>query len=190
VEDTSKDLKARKKGKGYTIQRKEYVTYLGNVEAFKGRLFEAAVRLGCFEYEQIVVVSDGAVWIRNLAEELFPDCVQILDFSHVAENRFSFGKYLYPGEGKEARRWAEPLVDLLREGKAAEVLERPGEYEGKRYGEGVVNPHTHLKNNIEGMDYKRYREKGYYIGSGPVESVNKTVVQKRPRQLGCRSRPV
>jgi transposase len=45
-----------------------------------------------------VLLSDGAAWIRNMGEELFPNAVQILDFYHLAENLYSFGKYLFQGE--------------------------------------------------------------------------------------------
>ncbi|MDR0684516.1 MAG: hypothetical protein LBF83_05255 [Spirochaetaceae bacterium] len=31
-------------------------------------------------------MSDGAAWIRNMVEELFPDAQQILDFFHLCEN--------------------------------------------------------------------------------------------------------
>jgi hypothetical protein len=33
-----------------------------------------------------------------MGEELFPDALQILDFYHLAENIYSFGKYLFPGD--------------------------------------------------------------------------------------------
>jgi hypothetical protein len=38
----------------------------------------------------------------------------------------------------------------------------------------VVNLHTCVKNNREKIGYADYREKGYYTGSGPIESGNKT----------------
>ncbi len=36
------------------------------------------------------------------------------------------------------------------------------------------------------IDYKTYKEKGYYIGSGAIESANKTVIQQRMKQSGMR----
>ncbi|MGB4407298.1 MAG: hypothetical protein WBI82_10605 [Sphaerochaeta sp.] len=50
----------------------------------------------------------------------------------------------------------------------------------------VVNLHTYLTNNIENIDYKRYREEGLYVGSGAIESSNKTVLQRRLKQAGMR----
>jgi hypothetical protein len=40
--------------------------------------------------------------------------------------------------------------------------------------------------NINNIDYAAYIEKGYFIGSGAVESGNKTVLQKRLKQAGMR----
>jgi hypothetical protein len=50
----------------------------------------------------------------------------------------------------------------------------------------MVNPYTSIKSNWEKIDYAGYREKGYYRGSGPIESGNKTVRQKRCKQAGMR----
>jgi hypothetical protein len=41
----------------------------------------------------------------------------------------------------------------------------------------------HNKNKI---DYAAYKRQGYYIGSGPIESGNKTAAQKRCKQAGMR----
>jgi len=66
----------RKDGQSIIVQ-KEYVTYFGGVEEFKKLLFEAAVRAGYGKIRDVVVIGDGAHWIWNMCEELFPDAVQI-----------------------------------------------------------------------------------------------------------------
>jgi hypothetical protein len=80
------------------------VSYLGPAEEFKKHLFECAARNGYGRYEQTGIVSDGAAWIRNMGEDLFPDAVQILDFYHPAENLYSFGKHLFQGDKKQYTR--------------------------------------------------------------------------------------
>jgi hypothetical protein len=172
----------------YDITEKEYVCYLGGTEEFEKYVYEAATRMGCFEYEKIVVVSDGAAWIRNMADRVFDGCVQILDFYHLCENIGNFGKYLFRKKREDERAvlvkgWADPLIAKMREGKVKEVLGELIKYKGKTYA-GVVNPYTYLKNNEDKVAYKEYREAGYYIGSGPIESANKTVIQSRMKQGG------
>ncbi|MDR3343747.1 MAG: hypothetical protein LBT14_13410 [Treponema sp.] len=49
-----------------------------------------------------------------------------------------------------------------------------------------MNPYTYIDHNKKKIDYAEYRRQGVlcYIGSGSIESGNKTVVQKRCTQAG------
>jgi len=181
---SSTDLRTRRDGITQDILRKEYMPCLGSVEEFKHYLFECAVRNGYGRYEQTIIVSDGAAWIRNMGEELFPDALQILDFYHLAENIYGFGKYLFQGDEKRYTPWAEALIGLLRNSRSEEVLHQLEPYQGKTLPPGVVNPFTYIQHNKNKIDYAEYKRLGYYIGSGPIESGNKTVVQKRCKQAG------
>jgi hypothetical protein len=67
---SSTGLRKRKDGVTHDILKKEYMPCLGSVEQFKGYLLECAVRNGYGRYEQTILVSDGASWIRNMGEEL------------------------------------------------------------------------------------------------------------------------
>jgi hypothetical protein len=44
----------------------------------------------------------------------------------------------------------------------------------------------YVKNNVHRMDYPRYRERRWQIGSGPVEAACKTVVGQRLKGSGMR----
>jgi len=50
----------------------------------------------------------------------------------------------------------------------------------------TVNLEGYIKNNMDKINYLQYKNKGYYIGSGMIESGNKIVVQKRMKQAGMR----
>jgi hypothetical protein len=156
---SSDDLHMRKDGETQDIRKKEYVSYIGTVEEFKKHLFESALRNGYGRYQSTVIISDGATWIRNMGEELFPDAVQILDFYHLAENIYSFAKHLYGEEPAQYKPWADELIGLAREGKSGELLRRLEPYQGRKLPAGVVNLYTYVKNNREKIDYVRYREK-------------------------------
>jgi hypothetical protein len=107
------DLRKRKDGVTHDILKKEHMPCLSSAEQFKGYLLECAVRNGYGRYEQTILVSDRASWIRNIGEEIFPDTLQILDFYHLAENIYSFGKYLFQGDAKRYTPLAEELIGLL-----------------------------------------------------------------------------
>jgi hypothetical protein len=82
-----------------------------------------------------------------MGEELFPDALRILDFYHLAENIYSFGKYLFQGEAKRYTPWAEELIVLLRNSRGDEVLRRLEVYKGKTFPAGMVNPYTYIEHN-------------------------------------------
>ena len=45
---------------------------------------------------------------------------------------------------------------------------------------------TYYRNNQKRMDYALFREQGYFIGSGPVESACKQIVSARLKRAGAR----
>jgi hypothetical protein len=165
--------------------RKEYVSYIGNVEQFKEYVFECAVRNGYGKYEKTVVVSDGAAWIRAMCEELFPDAIQILDYYHLIENINTFAKFLHGDDPKKYKPWSDNIIDILKTGKIEELQEALVQYKDtKNRPDGVPNIYKYVCDNRNKIDYNNYKKSGFYIGSGPVESANKTVLQKRCKGPG------
>jgi hypothetical protein len=99
----------------YDITKKEYVSVVGGVLEFSKRLFDCAVRNGYRQFKQTVIVSDGAAWIRNMCETIFPDAVQILDLFHPAENIYTFAKYLFNGDAGRYEPWAKEIIGLAKD---------------------------------------------------------------------------
>jgi hypothetical protein len=162
------DTITRKRGNDETvsIEKKDYAVWFGDVKTFACHVLEAAVRNHCFDYEQIVVISDGATWIREMCKELFPDAVQILDFWHMAENVYSFARLLFHDDEAKYKPWAKACVERLREGDEEEstaVLSELKQYEKQKCSAGVGNVYTYLKNNQEKIAYAEYEAKGWYI---------------------------
>jgi hypothetical protein len=60
------------------------------------------------------------------------------------------------------------------------------EHKGKILPGGVVNPYPYIEHNRNKIDYAEYKRRGHYIRPGPIESGNKSVVQKRCKQAGMR----
>jgi hypothetical protein len=183
---TSNDIRTRANGINRDILRKDYTAFIGTVGEFGKYVLESAVRNGYGRLKETVILSDGAAWIRNMCDELFPDAVQILDFYHLAENIYSFSKYLHGEDPQKYRPWAEQMTGLAREGDTAALLCRLAPYQGKRDQPGVVNLYKYIFDNKDKIDYREYKARGYYIGSGPIESGNKTVLQRRCKRAGMR----
>jgi hypothetical protein len=169
----------------FYIDHKEYADYIGSCHEFGKHLFAAALRNGYGKYRRTVIISDGATWIRNLKEEFFPDAQQILDLYHAIENIYSFARYRFDNNEKLSIPWAQRMVTLLDEGEYRKAIDEVVADKGKTIP-NVVNLHTYLTNNIENINYKKYREEGLYVGSGAIESSNKSVLQRRLKQAGMR----
>lgn len=170
------------------IQKKEYVPYIGSVAEFKKHVLAGALRNGYGEYERTVIISDGAGWIANMRDELFgSDAIHILDFFHLCENVYSYGKAKYNMNEKEYMPWAERICKLLKEGKWEHVLQK--ELESGEKFPNTVNLHHYINENKGHINYPEYIAEGFFIGSGAVESSNKIIVQKRLKQAGMRWNP-
>lgn len=182
----SDDHVLTRKGGQSVLVNKEYVAHFGGVDGFKKLLFNAAAEAGYGTYQQMVVIGDGAHWIWNMYEELFPDAVQVLDYYHMCENIYDYSKYLYPSNGSRMKMWAESMISKIEKGDVDGALACiPAAYDNK-LPPGVPNLHTYLANNRNRMNYKVLQEQGIKIGSGAVESGNKKVIQQRMKQSGMR----
>ena len=179
------DSITRKDGK-QIITQKEYVAYFGGVGKFEKLLFDAAARAGYGKIRKVVVIGDGAHWIWNMCDELFPDAVQILDYYHMAENVSNFSKYLYSDNEVKAKGWRKDVMTKLENGNLDEVLKDLPDVTGKKLPINVPNLKIYLENNRSRMNYTDYELKGYSIGSGAIESGNKLVIQQRMKQSGMR----
>jgi len=79
--------------------------------------------------------------------------------------------------------WAERICALLEEGKSGEVLRELNPNENYS---NCVNLYHYITMHCGHINYPEYKRKGYFCGSGAVESGNKVVLQKRLKQAGMR----
>lgn len=170
----------------HMINKKEYISYVGAASEFKKHLLACALRNGYGRYRDTVVLSDGATWIRNMVEECFPDAQQILDFFHLSENVHTYAKYLFKMNEDKYKPWAKNICGLLRASQYHSVLQELETIKDKKPNGCPVNLHGYILNNINNIDYAAYEKKGCFIGSGAIESGNKTILQDRLKRAGMR----
>lgn len=176
-----------KKGeRQHQLLDKEYVSYLGSVDEFKKHLFACALRNGYGQYENTVIISDGATWIRKMVDELFPDSQQVLDYFHLCENVSEYAKAMFSGDETLWKPWARRICDMLKESETENVLHELEPFKDRKFGSCTINLYGYISNNLNNIDYKAYISKGYFIGSGAIESGNKLVLQQRLKQSGMR----
>jgi len=170
----------------HRIQKREYVSFIGSCVEFKKHLLSCALKNGYGSYKKTIIISDGAAWIRNLREEVFPDALQILDYYHLCENVHTFAKYLFGMDESKYTPWADDTCKALKKSQYKQVLKELSPYKDKKPGLCPVNLYGYIENNIDSIDYARYLKNGYFIGSGAIESGNKIILQRRLKQAGMR----
>jgi hypothetical protein len=121
-----------------------------------------------------------------MVDEIFPDVQQILDFYHLCENVYTFSKTLFNLDESKYIPWAKDICAYLKKSQYDMVLNELAPYKDKKPNNCAINLYGYITNNIKNIDYATYLKKGYFIGSGAVESGNKIILQDRLKRSGMR----
>ncbi|MGA3028007.1 MAG: UPF0236 family transposase-like protein, partial [Bryobacteraceae bacterium] len=89
---------------------------------FTERVLRETSRRRFCQAERAVVIGDGAPWIWNIAQELFPKAIRIVDRFHVKQHLSDLSKALHPAHPARARLWAQHRHDQLDDVKLAALL--------------------------------------------------------------------
>jgi len=148
-----------------------YRAVLGSVADFAPAFWALAVEQAIPQAADVAVTADGAEWIWNLADDYFPESVQIVDWYHATEHVAQAASALYPGNETAAHRWNQERRHALYLGDV-EPITAPLEKAG-------LATHAHyFQTHQRRMRYQEFREQGYPIGSGTVESGIKQFKQR------------
>ncbi len=176
----------RRKDKSNIINHKEFVSYIGSVDTFRILVFAKAIELKYWEYKNIVFISDGATWIRNMMNELFPDAIQILDKFHLIENIYQYGKFIFNDDIKKVENFKDKIIGYCYSNEYNLIVKELKKYKEIKLPQTICNLPVYLENNKDKIDYSKYEYNGWFVGSGAIESSNKTVAQLRLKQAGMR----
>jgi hypothetical protein len=173
------------------VRELSYFSRLADAETFTEAALVEIQRRGVEGAKQVAGVVDGAPWCQGFLDYHRPDAQRILDFPHAAERLTQIGALLL-GEGSQAARaWAKEQCHILQHAGPRELLAGvrgrcavAGLLLGEPAAERLAEPLAYLKKRADQMDYPRYRQQGWPIGSGAVESANKLVVQARLKGPG------
>jgi hypothetical protein len=133
---------------------------------------------------EVIVLADGARWIWNLVDDLVPHALQILDFSHAKHYLWEAAKLIY-GEGSAfVAPWVQERETLLLADKVEQVIAHLQHFLDLR---PALAPIIHyFQQNAARMRYGTYRQRGYFIGSGAIESAGKQITAARIKGPGMR----
>lgn len=148
------------------------VAAIEDVEVFTGRVRKESDRLGVTTASDISVPADGAEWIWNLSEGVFPHAVGVPDAFHAIEHVADAAAAVWGSETPAAaERLASGRLALLgggRTGIETWIGERSGELPVGASGEPLAALAAYLLKHSTRFGYASRLVDGRSIGSGLV----------------------
>jgi hypothetical protein len=171
-----------------SLTQHSYRAGLWEAAKFAPHLWAESCRRGLEKAEAVVSVNDGAPWIWAIVWMCFAQCTQILDWWHAVERLWTIASCAFGADRVAATLWVKTQKELLAQSNLHQVLRNTRTLfpRAKPVPEAVLQAASYFRHNWRRMAYKDFRQAGYPIGSGTVESACKLVVQQRMKQSGMR----
>lgn len=162
-----------------------YFSRMADADTFGRLALVETQRRGLEGAERVSAVMDGAEWQQGFVDYHRPDAIRVLDFPHAAERLSGIGNVVW-GEGTPTtKQWlCTQCHQLKHEGPAKVLTELRLLREAHPDNEVLATNLNYLEKREEQMQYPRFQEEGWPIGSGVVESANKLVVEARLKGAG------
>ncbi len=163
-----------------------YCAGLWDADTFGRYQYLEGLRRGFDRLEKASAANDGARWIARITDTNFPHAQPIIDWMHGTEHLWAVGKAVFGETTPEAAQWVRQRKAELwaGDGEAVIVALKALDLEQAGYPESVRQAPGYFATRIEEMRYADFRDAGYPIGSGSVESAARNVVQPRMRRPG------
>jgi Transposase len=149
--------------------------------AFAERVLREASRRRFCKTERMVVVADGAPWIWNIAQDLFPGAIQIVDRFHVKQTLHRTAQSIFGSTCEQAKQWATARCAELDDGKLSAIVR-------------ALRPHAacadaarcrlYIFRNRRRMQYPRFHKQGLCTSSGVLEAGCKVAIGTRLKRSG------
>lgn len=164
------------------MQQPSYQAGLAEAEAFGRQLYAEARRRGLAQADEVIVIGDGAHWIWNVAEQLFPGATEIVDWYHASQYLWNAATAIHGDETSTRSEWAQQQLSGLWEGRVADVVHSLEAH--AEVGGAVEEALSYYTTHSSRLDYPAYRARELQIGSGTIESACKHLVSARLKQAG------
>ncbi len=150
--------------------------------AFTARVWREANRQRFVQAARTAVLGDGASWIWNLATELFPQAIQIVDRFHAKEHLSKVSHELYGVGTQPAKKWAARRYAELDAGQLGSLLQALSRqiYRSEEARKCV----EYIKRNRHRMRYAEFQAQGLCTSTGVVEAGCKVIVVTRLKRTG------
>jgi hypothetical protein len=150
--------------------------------AFTQRVLREASRRRFSRAERTVVLGDGALWIWNIAQELFPRALQIVDRFHVKQHLSDVSKAIYGSDSKPAQEWAQRRHAELDSGRLADLLRALRRHADR--SDEARKCLQYIHRNRHRMKYPAFEALGLCTSTGVVEAGCKVAIGTRLKRAG------
>lgn len=163
-------------------QRRHVLVTGGGPQAVGRGLRRTARQLGLASVDEVLGVVDGAPWIRGQLQR-FAGCDHIsLDFYHFSEHVAEAARACFGEATPQAAVWRNQVVSLALEQDADAVLDEITRQRTALRSPAKRTALSRLRNYVRertGMiRYAHSRQRGWDIGSGPTESLCKSLSRR------------
>ena len=149
---------------------------------FTRRVLRESERRRFDQAPRSVILGDGAAWIWRLADEHFPEAIQVVDIFHAKGHLFDAAKAVYGAGSDLARQWGKQRRDELDQGRISDILAALRDHAGTC--EEAKKCIDYIANNRSRMQYPKFRAMGLCVATGVVEGGCKNVVGSRLKRGG------
>lgn len=139
------------------------VAVLGDVGQLTPAFWALAAKYRVPDALYSAVIADGAPWEWNVADDCFPDSTQIVDWYHADEHLALAAQTLHPNDDAAAKQWRHQMHEPLFAVQVWHIIHN-------LHQAGFPSHAHYFETHQRRMLYREFRELGFPIGSGTVES--------------------
>jgi hypothetical protein len=162
------------------VLARRYTCVLGGPQELGARVQELIRQAGWEDLPVAEILGDGAPWIWNLAQALWPGVRQTLDRWHLRQHFYEYATPQFADAARAKR-------DALLEDRVGDVLSALKRSRPKRASRGALDGLVgYVERNQDRISYSAPWNAGFAVGSGSVEGACKHLVKARFKRAGMR----
>jgi len=169
-------------------EEKIFVGKMNSYPEVVSQLHSAAVLSGMTSQTEVVGVADGGTGLSEELKRQFPDMQFILDKSHLRDHFYETAEEMGFSKKKQAK-WVESCIKKISDGNVSRITEELTAENNRNPCDRLKRLTGYLNRFQDALHYGSFKEKGYPIGSGEIESAHKSVPQKRLKIPGATWHP-
>ncbi len=161
--------------------------YIGKMASYPevvGQLVEASILSGMSPETQVVGVADGGNGLKEELERQFDNLQFILDTKHVKDHLYETAEALGIGQ-RDRVGWVKAHVTAISHGDVAQIITDLENVYTETQNHRVKRLVGYLHRFADALNYHDFKERGYPVGSGEIESAHKSVPQQRLKLPGA-----